>query len=102
MRISGCRLKEKTQDRLAEFFVGGVTARSTADLARVNPETAAYFFHRFRQIIAGNWRIARRSKGSSRWMSAIFAAFAKANAGAAEPARSPSSASSSAAARSPP
>ena len=26
MRISGCRLKEKTQDRLAEFLVGGVTA----------------------------------------------------------------------------
>jgi transposase len=23
MRISGCRVKEKTQDRLAEFFVGG-------------------------------------------------------------------------------
>jgi transposase-like protein len=39
MRISGCRLKEKTQDRLAEFFVGGVTARSAADLARVNRET---------------------------------------------------------------
>ena len=32
MRISGCRLKEKTQDRLAEFFVGGVTARGAADL----------------------------------------------------------------------
>ena len=43
MRISGCRLKEKTQDRLAEFFVGGVTARSAADLARVNRKTAAYF-----------------------------------------------------------
>jgi transposase len=37
---------------LAEFFVGGVTARSAADLARANPKTAAYFFHRFRQIIA--------------------------------------------------
>src|SRR5882762_10717475 len=52
MRISGCRLKEKTQDRLAEFFVAGVTARSAADLARVNRKTAAYFFHRLRQIIA--------------------------------------------------
>jgi len=52
MQISGCRLKEKTQDRLAEFFVGGVTARSAADLARVNRKTAAYFFHRLRQIIA--------------------------------------------------
>jgi transposase len=37
---------------LAEFFVGGVTARSGADLARVNRKTAAYFFHRLRQIIA--------------------------------------------------
>jgi transposase len=52
MRISGCRLRGKTQDRLAEFFVGGVTARSAADLARVNRKTAAYFFHRLRQIIA--------------------------------------------------
>lgn len=55
MRISGCRLKEKTQDRLAEFFVGGVTARSAADLARVNRRTGAYFFHRLRQIIA--WQL---------------------------------------------
>jgi transposase len=52
MQISGCRLNEKTQDRLAEFFVGEVTAGSAADLARANPKTAAYFFHRFRQIIA--------------------------------------------------
>jgi transposase len=52
MRKSGCRLEEKTQDRLAEFFVGGVTARSAADLVGVNRKTAAYFFHRLRQLIA--------------------------------------------------
>jgi transposase len=52
MRVSGCRLKGKTQNRLAEFFVGGVTARSAADLAGVNRKTAAYFFHRLRQLIA--------------------------------------------------
>jgi transposase-like protein len=28
---------------LAEFFVGGVTARSAADLVGVNRKTAAYF-----------------------------------------------------------
>jgi transposase len=50
MRISSCRLKEKTQDRLAELFVGGVTARSA--LVGVNRKTAAYFFHRLRQLIA--------------------------------------------------
>ena len=37
---------------MAEFFVAGVTARSAADLARVNRKTAAYFFHRLRQFIA--------------------------------------------------
>src|SRR5215475_15768792 len=52
MRISGCRLGEKAQDRLAEFFVGGVTARTAADLVAVNRKTVAYFFHRLRQIIA--------------------------------------------------
>ena len=52
MRISGCRLEEKTRGRLAEFFVGGMTARSAADRPRVNRKTAAYFFHRLRQIIA--------------------------------------------------
>jgi transposase len=52
MRISGCRLKETTQDRLAEFFVGGMAARSAVDLARANRKTAAYFFHRLRQLIA--------------------------------------------------
>ena len=37
---------------MAEFFVGGVTARSAADLVGVNRKTAAYFFHRLRQLIA--------------------------------------------------
>ena len=63
MRISGCRLREKTQDRLAEFFVGGVTARSAADLARVNRKTAAYFFHRLRQIIASHLEDSRPVEG---------------------------------------
>lgn len=52
MRLSGCRLTEKQQTRLAEFFVAGVTARVAADLAGVNRKTAAYFYHRLREIIA--------------------------------------------------
>ena len=52
MHISGCRLSEKCQDRLAEFFVGGVTARTAADLLAINRKTAAFFFHRLREIIA--------------------------------------------------
>jgi hypothetical protein len=51
MRISGYRLKEKTQDRLAEFFVGGANGAGAAALARA-PARRRYFFHRLRQIIA--------------------------------------------------
>jgi len=52
MHVSGCRLTEKQQDRLAEFFIAGVTARTAADLLDVNRKTAAYFYHRLREIIA--------------------------------------------------
>ncbi len=52
MHVSRCRLTEKQQDRLAEFFVGGVTARVAADLLGVNRKSAAYFYHRLREIIA--------------------------------------------------
>lgn len=52
MDLKRCRLTEKQQDRLAEFFVACVTARTAADLLGVNRKTAAYFYHRLRQIIA--------------------------------------------------
>jgi len=52
MDLRRCRLTEKQQDRLAEFFVAGVTARTAADLLEINRKTAAYFFHRLRQIVA--------------------------------------------------
>ena len=52
MHVSRCRLTEKQQDRLAEFFVAGVTARSAGDLVGVNHKTAAFFYHRLREIIA--------------------------------------------------
>ena len=52
MHVSRCCLTEKQQDRLAEFFVAGVTARSAGDLVGVNHKTAAFFYHRLREIIA--------------------------------------------------
>lgn len=52
MDLKHCRLTEKQQDRLAEFFVAGVTARTAADLLGINRKTAAYFYHRLRQIVA--------------------------------------------------
>ncbi len=59
MRLKRCRLTEKQQDRLLEFFVGEMTARTAADLAGVNKTTAACFFHRLREIIA--WQLDEMS-----------------------------------------
>ena len=59
MKLKRCRLTEKQQDRLIEFFVGEMTARTAADLVGVNKTTAAYFFHRLREIIA--WQLDEAS-----------------------------------------
>jgi len=45
-------LSSYKQDRLIEHFVSGSTARTTAKLVNVNKTTAAYYFHRLREIIA--------------------------------------------------
>jgi len=52
MDLKHCRLTEKQQARLAEFIVAGMTARTAAYLIGVNRKTAAYFYHRLRQIVA--------------------------------------------------
>ena len=52
MHVRHCKLREKQQDRLAEFFVAGVTARAAADLLGIHRNSAALFYHRLRQIIA--------------------------------------------------
>ena len=45
------RLSCYKQDRLIEHFVSGSTARTAAALVGVNKSTAAYFYHRLREII---------------------------------------------------
>ena len=45
------RLSVYKQDRLVEHFVSGSTARTAATLVGVNKSTAAYFYHRLREII---------------------------------------------------
>ena len=45
------RLSVYKQDRLIEHFVSGSTARTAAALVGVNKSTAAYFYHRLREII---------------------------------------------------
>ena len=46
------RLSKGKQDRLIEHFVAGTTARCAAALGGVNRKTAAYYFHRLREVIA--------------------------------------------------
>ncbi len=45
------RLSKEKQQRLMEHFVAGTAARCAAKLIGVNFKTAAYYFHRLREII---------------------------------------------------
>lgn len=45
------RLSWSKQERLIEHFVSGSTARCAASLVGVNKSTAAYYFHRLRELI---------------------------------------------------
>ena len=45
------RLSESKQQRLIELFISGSTARTAASLIGVNKNSAAYYFHRLRQLI---------------------------------------------------
>ena len=45
------RLSWHKQSRLIELFVAGSTARTSAQLVSVNKSTAAYYFHRLRELI---------------------------------------------------
>ena len=45
------RLSQSKQHRLIELFISGSTARTAAALVDVNRNTAAYYFHRLRQLV---------------------------------------------------
>jgi transposase len=45
------RLSQDQQERLLEHFVSGSTARCAGELVGENKTTAAYYFHRLREII---------------------------------------------------
>jgi transposase len=51
MDMRKSRLSRYKQDRLMEHFVSGSTARTAAKLVNVNKTTAAFYFHRLREII---------------------------------------------------
>ena len=51
MGMRKSRLSKIKQERLMEHFVAGTTARCAAELIGVNRKTAAYYYHRLREII---------------------------------------------------
>jgi transposase len=51
MNMRKSKLGRDKQTRLIEHFVAGATARTAAALVGVNHKTAAYYFHRLREII---------------------------------------------------
>ena len=51
MKIRHCKLKKSVQKKLLEFFVLEVTARSAADILQINPNSAALFYKKTRQVI---------------------------------------------------
>lgn len=52
MKLTNCKLNKKTQLKLLEFFVLGVTTRAAADLLKIHHNSAALFFTKIRKIIS--------------------------------------------------
>ena len=51
MNITRCKLSRKVQLKLLEFFILEVTARSAADLLGIQPNSAALFYRKLREVI---------------------------------------------------
>ena len=59
MKLTHCKLDKKLQIRLLEFFVTQVTARAAADLLQIQPNSAALFYRKVRQIIS--WHLQQQT-----------------------------------------
>jgi len=51
MKLTHCKLLRKHQLKLLEYFVLEVTARSAADMLGIQPNSAALFYRKLREII---------------------------------------------------
>jgi transposase len=52
MSIRRCKIDSYKQNRLLEMFVGGVPARTAAELVGVHRHSATLYYHKIRQMIA--------------------------------------------------
>ncbi len=51
MKIINCKLSKKVQKKLLEYFVLEVMARSAVDLLEIQPNSAALFYRKIREVI---------------------------------------------------
>ncbi len=58
MSLKRCRLTDKAQRKLLEFFVLEVTARAAADLVGMQANTTALFYRKIRMIITEKLEVA--------------------------------------------
>lgn len=54
MQITRCKLSNKVQKQLLQFFVAEVTARTASDLTGINRHSVTLFYHKLREVIAYN------------------------------------------------
>ena len=52
MQITNCKLSKRVQKKLLEFFVFQVTARSTADILGIHPNSAVLFYRKICMVIS--------------------------------------------------
>ena len=52
MKLTHCKLSKSIQSKLLEYFVFEVTACSAADLLGIQPNSAALFYRKIREIIS--------------------------------------------------
>jgi transposase len=89
MRLRRSRLTAQQTERLLEHFVAGTPARTSSELVGVNRNTATYFYHRLREVIArhlestsplaktASWPNSESARGDTRKSSAGSSATGK-------------------------
>ena len=85
MQTTNCKLSNRVQKKLLEFFVLQVTARSAADILGIQPNSAILFYRKIRMVISHYLALAADEvlRVPSSWTKAISADGVKADAVAA-------------------
>jgi transposase len=67
MKLRRSRLSARQTERLLEHFIAGTPARTSAELVGVNRNTATYFYHRLREVIAQRLESVSPLRGHGSW-----------------------------------